>query len=133
MKYILMTTAAALLFAAPAAAQQVNPGAGAAPAVPQTPLEVEERRQLRVNPDDQPAPQGLTFGTQSGSYYVDCTDPGVVCENYENLSTGSVGGPAVDGVTTGVGAPDTAIETQERRRLLTDEDDVGPGSATAPQ
>lgn len=126
MKRILMSTAVALLFAVPASAQQAapDPVVDSAPAVPQTAIGVQERRRLMTSDDATAAPSGMLIGEESRSWYVDCTDPGVVCENYDDLATGSVGGagapePVVDGAPA---VPDTAIGVQERRRLLTDDD-----------
>lgn len=124
MKYILMTTAAALMFAAPANAQTTAPApvVDSAPAVPQTAIGVQERRRLMTSDDATAAPSGMLIGEESSSWYVDCTDPGVVCENAEGMATGSVGGapePVVDGAPA---VPNTAIGVQERRRLVTDDD-----------
>ncbi|WP_349369043.1 hypothetical protein [Salinarimonas sp.] len=126
MKYILMTTAAALFFAAPASAQQAapDPVVDSAPAVPQTAIGVQERRRLMTSDDATAAPSGMLIGEETSSWYVDCTDPGVVCENYEGLATGTVGtmgapDPVVDAAPA---SPDTAVGVQERRRLLTDDD-----------
>ncbi|MGP9821164.1 hypothetical protein ACTZWW_14205 [Salinarimonas sp. NSM] len=128
MKYILMTTAAAFMFVAPAGAQTTAPApvVDSAPAVPETAIGVQERRRLLTSDDTTAAPAGMLIGEETSSWYVDCTDPGVMCENYENLSTGSVGGMgAPDPVTDSAPAvPETAIGVQERRRLLTDDDET---------
>jgi hypothetical protein len=126
MKYILMTSAAALLLAAPASAQQAapEPVVDSAPAVPQTAIGVQERRRLLTSDDATAAPAGMLIGEDTSSWYVDCTDPGVVCENYEGLATGSVGttGAPEPVVDSAPAVPETAIGVQERRRLLTDDD-----------
>lgn len=126
MTRILMSTAVALLFAVPAGAQQSapDPVADRAPAVPQTAIGVQERRRLLTSDDATAAPAGMLIGEESRSWYVDCTDPGVVCENADDLATGSVGtGGAPEPVTDSAPAvPETAIGVQERRRLLTDDD-----------
>jgi|GEM_PF-2080894 len=137
MKTILMSTAAAaLLFAVPATAQQAAPAptTDAAPAVPETAIGVQERRNLVTNEDSAGAPASMMIGEESRSWYIDCTDPAVVCENYEGLATGSVGtqaAPAPD--TNAPAAPDSSIGVQERRSLVTDEDNVEPGAGSVPQ
>ncbi|GGK54134.1 hypothetical protein [Salinarimonas ramus] len=125
MKRILLTSAAALFLVAPAGAQTTAPApvVDSAPAVPETAIGVQERRRLMTSDDATAAPSGMLIGEQSGSWYVDCTDPGVSCENYEGLATGSVGGAAPDPVVDSAPAvPDTAIGVQERRRLNTSDD-----------
>ncbi|WP_029031495.1 hypothetical protein [Salinarimonas rosea] len=128
MKYILMTTAAALMFVAPASAQTTapEPVVDSAPAVPQTAIGVQERRRLLTDDDATAAPAGMLIGEETSSWYVDCTDPGVVCENYENLATGSVGtmGAPEPVVDSAPAVPETAIGVQERRRLNTSDDDT---------
>ena len=131
MKRILMTSVAALFFAVPASAQTTAPApvVDSAPAVPQTAIGVQERRRLLTSDDATAAPSGMLIGEESRSWYVDCTDPGVVCESAEGMA----GMPATDMDATGSVAPDpvvdsapavpeTAIGVQERRRLLTDDD-----------
>lgn len=125
MKRILMTTAAALFLTVPATAQQAapEPVVDSAPAVPQTAIGVQERRRLLTSDDATAAPAGMLIGEDTSSWYVDCTDPGVVCENYEGLATGTVGMGAPEPVVDSApAAPETAIGVQERRRLLTDDD-----------
>lgn len=126
MKRILMTSVAALFLIAPASAQQSapDPVADKAPAVPQTAIGVQERRRLLTSDDATAAPAGMLIGEDTSSWYVDCTDPGVVCENYDDMATGAVGTTgAPEPVTDAAPAvPETAIGVQERRRLLTDDD-----------
>ncbi|MGJ3264354.1 MAG: hypothetical protein ACFE0R_14070 [Salinarimonas sp.] len=129
MKYILMTTAAAFMFAAPASAQQAapEPVADSAPAVPETAIGVQERRRLLTSDDATAAPAGMLIGEDSSSWYVDCTDPGVVCENMpgmDDMATGAVGtmGAPEPVVDSAPAVPETAIGVQERRRLNTSDD-----------
>lgn len=140
MKHLLLTSAAALLLAAPAftvvpaSAQTAAPAPlqDTAPAVPQTQIGVEERRQLMVNEDDFDAPQGLMIDGR-GMYFADCSDPNITCENFDNLSTGSVGGTAP---ATGVGVGTTTegqIGLEDERQLRVNPDDQGGGGVPAPQ
>ena len=101
---------------------------------PETAIGVQERRNLVTNEDSAGAPASMMIGEESRSWYIDCTDPAVVCENYEGLATGSVGtqaAPAPD--TNAPAAPDSSIGVQERRSLVTDEDNVEPGAGSVPQ
>lgn len=124
MKRILLTTAAAMFLAVPATAQDTapDPVVDQAPAVPETAIGVQERRRLLTSDDATAAPAGMLIGEETSSWYVDCEDPGVVCENYENLATGSVGMAPEPLDDAAPAVPDSAIGVQERRQLNLDDD-----------
>lgn len=82
MKHILAATAVALFFAVPAGAQTAapEPVVDSAPRVPTSAIGVQERRRLVTSDDATAAPSGMLIGEESSRYYVDCSDPNIVCE-----------------------------------------------------